>query len=186
MRKLIYTLFYCILLSCDSNNSQETQNSYNLDVARELGLCYDDKKIMPGGEDFYYPLCSDSSVRVFFLEPNYYVTYVNDIGSCGSCGCHMELFKKEENNYKSVDIWHCCSVDLKQTATDYILVNDGENGPGCWTAHTLKIKVRSDRFYIEEITDYYHKISDNHADFCFREDSLWLIDTYKSENRLTK
>ena len=99
MRKLLYTLFYGMLLSCNYNNAQEIQNSYNLDAARELGLCYDDKKLMPGGGDIYYPLCSDSSVRVFFLEPNYYVTYVDDMLSCGSCGCHMKLFKKEVSNY---------------------------------------------------------------------------------------
>ena len=41
-----------MLLSCNYNNAQEIQNSYNLDVARELGLCYGDKKLMPGGGDF--------------------------------------------------------------------------------------------------------------------------------------
>ena len=186
MRKLLYTLFYGMLLSCSYNNAQEIQNSYNLDVAKELGLCYDDKKLMPGGGDFYYPLCSDSLVRVFFLEPNYYVSYVTTVGYCGSCGCHMLLFKKEENNYKLVDNWHCCGVDIKQTVTNYILVYDDEYGPGCRTVHTFKLKVRSDRFYIEEITDYEHKMSDDHADFCYRGDSLWLIDKYQSENRLTK
>jgi len=175
-----------MLLSCSYNNAQEIQNSYNLDVAKELGLCYDDKKLMPGGGDFYYPLCSDSLVRVFFLEPNYYVSYVTTVGYCGSCGCHMQLFKKEENNYKLVDNWHCCGVDIKQTVTNYILVYDDEYGPGCRTVHTFKLKVRSDRFYIEEITDYEHKMSDDHADFCYRGDSLWLIDKYQSENRLTK
>jgi hypothetical protein len=186
MRKILYTLFYGMLLSCSYNNAQEIQNSYNLDVARELGLCYDDKKLMSGGGDFYYPLCSDSSVRVFFLEPNYYVAYVDDMLSCGSCGCQLELFKKDDNKYILVDVWHCCGVDLRQDFTDYILVHDDENGPGCFTTHTLKAKVRSDRFYIEEITNYEHNMSDNHADFCYREDSLWLIDTYKSENRLLK
>jgi len=175
-----------MLLSCSYNNAQEIQNSYNLDVAKELGLCYDDKKLMPGGGDFYYLLCSDSSVRVFFLEPNYYVTYVTTPADCGSCGCSIELFKKQENNYKSVDSWGCCHVDIKQPATDYILVYDDENGPGCWTAHTFKLKVRSDRFYIEEITDYEHNMRDPHADFCYRGDSLWLIERYESESRLLK
>jgi hypothetical protein len=179
MRKLLLILICIPYLSITQN-----LDPYHLDIARELELCYDDKKLIPGGGDFYYPLRSDSLVRVFFLEPNYYVTYVQDVASCGSCGCHIELFKKEENNYKSVDHWHCCFVDLKQTVTDYILVYDDEYGPGCWTAHTFKLKVRSDRFYIEEITGYEHKMRDNHADFCYRGDSLWLIDRYKSENRL--
>jgi len=175
-----------MLLSCSYNNAQEIQNSYNLDVARELGLCYDDKKLMPGGGDFYYPLCSDSSVRVFFLEPNYYAVYNQSVGFCGSCGCHIDLFKKEDNNYISVDGWSCCGVDLRRDITDYILVHDDENGPGCFTAHTFKLKVRSDRFYIEEITHYEHNIRDPHADFCYRGDSLWLIERYESEGRLLK
>tara|TARA_Y100000766_G_scaffold157041_1_gene134856 strand:- start:10870 stop:11427 length:558 start_codon:yes stop_codon:yes gene_type:complete len=184
MRKILYILFYGMLLSCNSNNYKKTQNSYNLDIAKELGLCYDDKYLIQGGGDLYYPLCSDSSVRVFFLEPNYYVAYVDDMLSCGSCGCQLELFKKDNNKYILVDVWHCCGIDLRQDFTDYILVHDDENGPGCFTTHTLKLKVRSDRFYIVEITNYEHNMSDSHADFCYREDSLWLIDTYKSENRL--
>ena len=106
--------------------------------------------------------------------------------SCGSCGCQMELFKKDDNKYILVDVWHCCGVDLRQDFTDYILVHDDENGPGCFTTHTLKVKVQSDRFYIEEITDYEHNMRDIHADFCYRGDSLWLIDNYRSNNRLLK
>jgi len=50
-------------------------DKFNLDIARELGYCYD--KLTPVSDDVdrHSPLCSDSSVRVFFLEPDYYCVY---------------------------------------------------------------------------------------------------------------
>ena len=179
MRYLLIISSIIILFSCNSNNNtEEVKDLYNLDLARELELCFDEKKPFPEDPKVFYPLCSDSTVRVFFLESNYYVTYINATGWCGSCGCHMELFKKEEDKYILVDNWACCYLDLTQPIADYIIIKDGKKNDYCWPGYEAKIKVKYDKFYIDEIIAYNHKIvnDDEHLDSCKYQDSLWVFE----------
>ena len=170
-----------MLLSCNSNNYKKTQNSYNLDIAKELGLCYDDKYLIQGGGDLYYPLCSDSSVRVFFLEPNYYCVYTDDIGWCGSCGCHLDIYRLEDNEYKELGICACIGVDMQQPIKNYILISDDHKTSSCWTYYKGKYNIKNEWLNLLEIVNYDHKYfgskSDihSHMDTCMYVDSLWLL-----------
>ena len=69
-------------------------DKYNLDIARELGECYD-KVVVDKETEISYPLCSDSTVRVFFLEPNYYCVYNESPRWCGSAGCTINFYKNK-------------------------------------------------------------------------------------------
>ena len=78
-------------------------DKYNLDIARELGECYD-KVVVDKETEISYPLCSDSTVRVFFLEPNYYAVYNESLGWCGSAGCSVSFYKREIENNSQVEL----------------------------------------------------------------------------------
>ena len=75
MKKLIYFVLLFPLITYSQN-----RDIYNLDIARELGFCYDKLTPIEGDPEYNYPLCSDSAVRVFFLEPDYYCVYNEAIG----------------------------------------------------------------------------------------------------------
>ena len=171
-------LFCFILLGCNSNNNtEEVKDLYNLNIARELEICFDKQKPFPEDPKVFYPLCSDSTVRVFFLEPNYYLSYISSGGWCGSCGCHLTLYKKERDKYIEIGGWPCCNLDLTQPIADYIIIKDGKKNDYCWPGYEAKIKVKHDEFYIEEIISYHHKIvnDDEHSDSCEYQDSLWVF-----------
>ena len=124
MKNYFLLILSFLIISCTSDkNSEEVKDPYNLDIARELEICFDEKVPIPDDPKYFYPLCSDSNVRVFFLEPNYYAVYSQSLGWCGSCGCHIDLFKKEEDKYTQVSGWACCGVDIKQPVEDYFIIN---------------------------------------------------------------
>ena len=76
-------IIFIILTFISSNLSAQNIETYYFDVAQELGHCYERLTAIEGDSGYYYPLCSDSVVRVFFLEPNYYCIYNENAGWCG-------------------------------------------------------------------------------------------------------
>ena len=75
MKRTLF-IFLCFPFIVFSQKSDK----FNLDIARELGHCYDKLTPIPDDADGHNPLCSDSSVRVFFLEPDYYCVYNEALG----------------------------------------------------------------------------------------------------------
>lgn len=179
MRFNLLILSIIILFSCNSNkNTEDVKDLYNLNIARELGICYDELTPIEGDPESFYPLCSDSTVRVFFLEPNYYLSYISSGGWCGSCGCHLTLYKKEGDKYIEIDQYNCCAIDIKQPVADYVVIKDGIKAGYCWPGWSGKFKVRNDRIYLDKIVEYNHKImnEERHLDSCRYQDSLWLLE----------
>jgi hypothetical protein len=174
MRSLLI-IFLCIPFIGFSQNSDK----FNLDIARELGECYDSLTSIDGSFNFFYPLCSDSTVRVFFLEPNYYCVYNESPRWCGSAGCTINFYKKENNKYVRIsDSGWLGDVDIHQEARDYVLFSDTYNKTLCSASYTAKIKVNNDTIYFAAITEYSHLIYDKdlHKEYsCSHSDSLWLL-----------
>lgn len=179
MRKLLYILFILPVISYSQNRE------YNFDIARELGVCFDELTPIEDDPEYYYPLCSDSTVRVFFLEPNYYCVYSEAIGWCGSCGCHMDLFRKDNNKYQDIGGLYCIGVDIDQRNSNYIIMSDLLKKKYCWPWYKAKIYVKDDKFHIKEIIFYDHNVSEfqldteldrkMHSDTCRYVDSLWIL-----------
>ena len=118
MRSLI--ILICLPFIGLSQNSDK----YNLDIARELGECYD-KVVVDKETEISYPLCSDSTVRVFFLEPNYYAVYNESLGWCGSAGCSVFFYKRENNKYVEIPSSVLIgAIDITQDINDYIVFTD--------------------------------------------------------------
>ena len=59
-------IIFIILSFISSNLSAQNIETYYFDVAQELGHCYERLTAIEGDSGYYYPLCSDSVVRVFF------------------------------------------------------------------------------------------------------------------------
>tara|TARA_B100001287_G_C22571962_1_gene476707 strand:+ start:414 stop:962 length:549 start_codon:yes stop_codon:yes gene_type:complete len=181
MKKLLHFIIFLILTSFSSKISAQHGDSYNFDIARELGHCYDTLTPIKGDPDFYYPLCSDSSVRVFFLEPNYYCVYTDALGWCGSCGCHLDIYKFEDSIYKDLGIYYCINLDMKQPINNYILISDLHKTSSCWTSYKGKYNIKNDWLNLFEIVDYNHEYFGSKSDFpihndtCKYVDSLWLF-----------
>ena len=174
MKKILFVLIFqnlTVLLF-----SQNT-DKFNLEIAKEIGICFDSLVPIDGDEEYYYPLCSDSNVRVFYLKPNYYVVYNQAPGWCGSAGCSVELYKKENHQYISIPasiyIGH---IDINQEINDYIIYSDVYKKSLCWTYYKVKMKVKDDLFYFDKIIEYDHKIHhEDHDKDCRFNDSLILL-----------
>ena len=153
----------------------------DLDIARELGACYDELTPIEGDPEYYYPLCSDSAVRVFFLEPDYYCVYNDAIGWCGSCGCHMDLYKRENDKYiDKGSIW-CIGVDLNQPIEDYIIIRDQIKKSHCWPYFSGKLGLINDTIQLYEIISYDHAIfrDEEHPLDCEYNDSLLILKEWR-------
>ena len=142
-------------------------DKYNLDIARELGECYD-KVVVDKETEISYPLCSDSTVRVFFLEPNYYAVYNESLGWCGSAGCSVSFYKRENNKYVEIPSSVLIgAIDITQDINNYIVFSDLVKRDHCWTYYTVKIKMKNDVVYFEELVKYDHQILDKeHSIYC--------------------
>jgi len=175
MKKLLYFLLLFPIITYSQN-----RDMFNLDIARELGECYDKLTPIEGDPEYFYPLCSDSTVRVFFLEPNYYCVYNESPGWCGSGGCAIDFYKKENNKYIKIpgNVW-IGNIDIHQEIRDYVIFSDTYKKSWCWSSYTAKIKVKNDKSYFDRIIDYEHLIFDMYKDFhekkCNFSDSLWLL-----------
>ena len=152
-------------------------DKYNLDIARELGQCYDKSGPIPEVEGVFYPQCSDSTVRVFFLEPNYYVVYNESRGWCGSGGCSVHFYKRENNKYTEIPSSTLLGdVDITQEINDYVVFSDVLKRDLCWTNYTVKIKVKNDIVYFDEVVKYEHIIQDKrHSRNCESNNSSFLL-----------
>jgi hypothetical protein len=172
MKKLIYFVLLFPMITYSQN-----RDIYNLDIARELGFCYDKLTPIEGDPEYNYPLCSDSAVRVFFLEPDYYCVYNDAIGWCGSCGCHMDLYKRENDKYiDKGSIW-CIGVDLNQPIEDYIIIRDQIKKSHCWPYFSGKLGLINDTIQLYEIISYDHAIfrDEDHPLDCEYNDSLLIL-----------
>ena len=176
MKKLIYFVLLFPLITYSQNS-----DIYNLDIARELGECYDKLAPIEGDPEYNYPLCSDSTVRVFFLEPDYYCVYNEAIGWCGSCGCHMGLYKRDNDKYiDKGSIW-CIGVDLNQPIEDYIIIRDQIKKSHCWPYFSGKLGLINDTIQLYEIISYDHAIfrSEDHPLDCEYNDSLLILKEWR-------
>ena len=61
-------IIFIILTFISSNLSAQNIETYYFDVAQELGHCYERLTAIEGDSGYYYPLCSDSVVRVFWNQ----------------------------------------------------------------------------------------------------------------------
>lgn len=153
-------------------------DTFNLNIARELGHCYDELIPFDDDPESFYPICS-TDVRVFFLKPNYYCVYTYHGGWCGSCGCHLDIYKMKDNEYEKLGICGCIVVDIQQPVKDYILISDTYKTSYCWTSYTGKYNIKNDWLNLLEIVHYDHKLQglesdyDVHMDTCMYVDSLW-------------
>ena len=175
MKKLLL-----ILLCLPFFGFPQSIDTYNLDIAKELGICYDTLTPISGDEEYFYPLCSDSTVRVFFLEPNYYVSYNESPGWCGSGGCSVNFYKKYKNKFIRIPSSTILgNVDINQDVNDYVVYSDVLKRDHCWTFYTVKIKVKNDIVYYDEIIKYEHKIHHDdtkyHSENCESFDSSFLL-----------
>ena len=170
MRSLLIILFMPFI------GVSQNSDKYNLDIARELGYCYDKPVLVPETE-YFYPLCSDSTVRVFFLEPNYYVVYNESLGWCGSGGCSVDFYKRENNKYINIPSSTLLgSVDINQDINDYVVFSDVVKRDLCWTNYTVKIKVKNDIVYFDEVVKYEHIIHDKrHSRSCESNNLSFLL-----------
>lgn len=176
MKSIILLL---ILLCLSFIGTTQNRDIYNLDVARELGKCYDELTPIEHDPEYNYPLCSDSTVRVFFLEPNYYCVYNESSGWCGSAGCAVDFFKKENNQYVQIpaSVW-IGDIDIHQEVKDYVVYSYTYKRSWCWSVYSSKIKIKNDKVYFDEITNYHHFFNDKgfHKVDCEYSDSLWLLE----------
>ena len=170
MRSLI--ILICLPFIGLSQNSDK----YNLDIARELGECYD-KSVYILETKIAYPLCSDSTVRVFFLEPNYYVVYNESHDWCGSGGCSVSFYKREKNKYIEIPSSVLLgAVDIAQEINDYVVFSDRLIRRYCQTYYTVKIKVKNDIVCFDEVVKYDHIISaKEHSRNCESNNSSFLL-----------
>ena len=176
MKKLLYFLLLFPIITYSQN-----RDVFNLDIARELGVCFDELTPIEDDPEYYYPLCSDSGVRVFYLEPNYYCVYTDAIGYCGSCGCQMDLYRKDNDIYKDIGSIFCIGVDINQPLNDYIIIYDLHKTSYCWTSYSGKYNMKNDWLNLLEVVDYDHKFHglesdvELHMDTCMYVNLLWLF-----------
>ena len=174
MKKTLLILFCLPFIGTTQN-----RDKFNLDIARELGICYDELTPIEDDPEYHYPLCSDSTVRVFFLEPNYYLSYIASGGWCGSAGCAVDFYKKENNQYIQIpaSVW-IGNIDIHQEVKDYVVYNYTYKRSFCWSSYSAKIKVKNDKVYFDEIIEYKHLVNhkDSHEAECEYSDSLWLLE----------
>ena len=174
-------IIFIILTFISSNLSAQNIETYYFDVAQELGHCYEKLTTIEGDSGYYYPLCSDSAVRVFFLEPNYYCVYNENVGWCGSCGCHLDVYRLCDNEYKELGIFSCVSVEMQQPVKNYILISNLQKTSTCWASYKAKYNMKNDWLNLLEIVDYDHKYFGSksemhfHMNTCMYVDSLWLF-----------
>ena len=175
MKKLIYFVLLFPLITYSQNS-----DIYNLDIARELGECYDKLAPIEGDPEYNYPLCSDSTVRVFFLEPDYYCVYNEAIGWCGSCGCSMEIYKRDNHKYINKGQICCIGVDIDQPLADYIIIKDQIKKLHCWPGFSGKLRLINDTIQLYEIISYNHNIIRNKEHYfdCEYNDSLWILNEW--------
>ena len=175
MKKSLLILLFIPFIGFSQNSDK-----FNFDIAKELGVCYDELTPIEDDPEYFHPLCSDSTVRVFFLEPNYYCVYNESPGWCGSGGCAIDFYKKENNKFINIPsiVW-IGNIDINQEVRDYVIFSDTYKKSWCWSSYTAKIKVKNDQVYFEEIMDYEHVIFDMYKDLheeeCRYSDSLWLL-----------
>ena len=173
MKNFLIILFFFPLFSFS-----QSIDKYNLVIAKKLGVCYDTLTPITGDEKYFYPLCSDSTVRVFILKPNYYLVYNESPGWCGSGGCSLEFYKKENNKFIEIPSSTLLgNVDINQDINDYVVYSDVLKRDNCWTYYTVKTKIKNDIVYYDEIIKYEHKIHDdhNHSENCESFDSSFLL-----------
>ena len=172
MKKLLYFLLLFPIITYSQN-----RDMFNLDIARELGACFDELTPIEDDPEYYYPLCSDSGVRVFYLEPNYYCVYTDAIGYCGSCGCQIDLYRKDNDMYKDIGSIFCIGVDINQPLADYIIIKDQIKKMHCWPYFEGKIGLINDSLQLYEIISYTHYIirDEEHSLDCEFNDSLWIL-----------
>jgi hypothetical protein len=201
MNKILYILFSFLLINCNTNT--ETRNNtgvdkntsnynsdtialidnktYNLSIAKELELCYDELIAIEDDPDYFYPLCSDSNVRVFFMEPYYYITYNKALGYCGSCGCSLDVFKKTNKGFIQVNAWSCCSIDIKQEVNDHIIIKDQYKKSNCWPSFEGRFNIVNDRFNLIEIIKYTHNpLNEEHSVTCIYNNTKWLLKEFNN------
>ena len=176
MKKLLLILFCIPHLSITQN-----LDPYHLDIARELNYCYDKLTSIEGDPEYDYPLCSDSAVRVFFLEPDYYCVYNEALGWCGSCGCSMRIYKRDNHKYIKKGQIGCIGVDIDQPIADYIIIKDQIKKLHCWPGFSGKLGLINDTIRLYEIMSYNHNIirDKEHSSDCFYNDSLWILKEWK-------
>ena len=183
-KKYLPFILGVILFSCNSDkNTEEVKDLYNLDIARELGKCYDELTPIENDPEYNYPLCSDSTVRVFFLEPNYYCVYNESSGWCGSGGCALSFYKKENNQYIQIPalVWQG-DIDIHQEVKDYVVYSYTYKRSCCWSSYSANIKVKNDKVYFDEIIEYNHNVindvlnKESHSDTCEYQDSSWVLE----------
>ena len=156
-------------------------DKFNLDIARELGHCYDKLTPISDDADGHSPLCSDSSVRVFFLEPDYYCVYNEARGWCGSCGCSMNIYKRDNHKYINKGQICCIGVDINQPLADYIIIKDQIKKLHCCPGFSGKLRLINDTIRLYEIISYNHNIirDEDHPLDCEYNDSLWIQKEWK-------
>ena len=176
MKKLIYFVLLFPLITYSQN-----RDIYNLEIARELGECYDKLTPIEDDPEYNYPLCSDSAVRVFFLEPDYYCVYNEAIGWCGSCGCHMGLYKRDNDKYIYKGTIWCIGVDMDQPIEDYIIIKDQIKKSHCWPYFSGKLALINDTIQLLEIISYDHAIfrDEDHPLDCEYNDSLFILKEWR-------
>ena len=168
-----------ILLCLPNIGFSQNSDKFNLDIARELGHCYDSLDPRYDPHRFHHTLCSDSNnVRVFFLEPNYYCVYNAKWG--GSAGSDLNFYKKENKKYvRLINYALQGYVDIHQEEKDCIMFKNDYKKDLCYASYTSKIKVINDTIYNESVTEYNHVIYgdiDFHNNYkCKLTDSLWLL-----------
>ena len=155
-------------------------DQFQFDLVKSMGLCRDkEDSIYNGLSDEFrelLPVCESRHYDIFHYPPNYYAVYLKGMYWCGSGGCTVNLYKKEEDGFiKLSSIWG--DLVLNECTSHYLTWSKTIKLNSCWYYYNERVIVKNDKFYKLTSTFEHANIKEeDHDDNCFNDE---LLNPYK-------
>ena len=155
-------------------------DQFKYSLVKKMGICRDEKDSIYNGHSDEFrgllPVCNRGNFYIYQYPPNYYAVYLSHAEWCGSGGCTIYLYKKEEDNFIQIsDIWG--DLILNECTSDYLTVFKTIKLPSCWYHSKKRLIVKDDNFYRIK-TSLEHTINNEefHDENCINDK---LLESYK-------
>ena len=145
-------------------------------LVKKMGICRDEKDSIYNNlsDEFraLLPICDKGDFNIYQYPPNYYAVYIRHAEWCGSGGCTIYLYKKEEDNFIQIsDVWG--DLILEDCTSDYLTVTKTIKLSSCWYYSNIKMIVKNDNFYgIERSLEHTFIREESHDDNCYNDKLL--------------
>ena len=149
-------------------------------LVKKMGICRDEKDSIYNNlsDEFraLLPICDNGDFNIYQYPPNYYAVYIRHAEWCGSGGCTIYLYKKEEGSFIELSsIWG--DLILNECISHYLTWAKTIKLSACWYYYTERVIVKDDNFYkLKSSFEHAHVREEYHNDNCFNNE---LLNPYK-------